>query len=120
MHYWYENIIGIMTVIIGSISIIITLKAYKSINTSILSKYLRYIILAIFSLTLFSLWHTIREIMDLKEIHGAIIEIPEYIFIIIAYMSFIIASYAVYKISSLFEIKESGKIIEINIKKEKR
>ena len=63
-------------------------------------------------IVVFSLWQTSRIILNIDFSIGDLGSYPELIFIIFAYISFIIASYRAAKISEEFGFKKEGENIQ--------
>lgn len=114
----YEIIVGIITAIIGSVAVAVTIKAKRKMSNPELLKYMRYVMLSMSALILFSLWHTAREAFELKEKFGAVIEMPEYLFVSLTYLLFLIGALAIFKMSKIYGFKEEAG--EINLKKAKK
>ena len=62
---------------------------------------------------------TIRSLINIEDSLSGFASFPEFIFLIFAYVGFIIASYRVSKISEEFGFKEEGKEIQRLVKKKK-
>jgi len=107
MIFGYETVVGIITIILGVISIKFTFNAYRKLSSQNLLSYIHYIFFSMISLILFSLWHTLREALELKEIYGPIIEMPEYIFVSLTYLSFFLGAISIFKMSKIFGFKEN-------------
>ena len=64
-------------------------------------------------LLLFSSWHTVRESLELKEVYGLPIEIPEYVFVALTQILLFIGALKISKISKDYGFKTEGKNIKI-------
>jgi hypothetical protein len=99
-----ELILGILSILFVMFAIYISILAIKNLPTGYLSGYIKIIIYSAFMLTLGYIWHTIRELFDLKEVMGTYIEYPEYMFKIIASVFLAYASYRLYGLSKVFRV----------------
>ena len=79
-----NSIVGIVLVVYVSRGILCK-GGYKKI-TYLERKLLVGISLAVVFLSFFSMWHFIREIFNLKESYGSIVEFPEYLFVFLVYI----------------------------------
>lgn len=116
----FEIIIGVITLAIGINAIIFTYLASKKLSNPSLLSYIRFVSWSVVSLTLFSLWHTIREIFELKEIYGSIVEVPEYFFVALTYVLFLLGAVAIFKLSEMYGFKDQGEKIVSSIPKNKK
>ncbi|MBI2671148.1 hypothetical protein HYX18_04200 [Candidatus Woesearchaeota archaeon] len=109
-----EIIVGLLSLSFGILAIIWSFIALTSLSKgSSLKAYVNLYLLALLSLVLFSLWHTL---VRTNKLEGALIY-PEYIFISLAYIIFVIASYKVYKFSKEFGFKEKTSEIKKKLSK---
>ncbi len=95
----FETVVGISAVIFSLVSIILILRALRRISPGVMKNALNYVALAVVILAVDIFYHTIREIYDLKEIYGPIVEMPEYLFV------FLMAAFGLFatvKISNTF------------------
>jgi uncharacterized membrane protein len=97
-----EFILGTLSILFVIFAIYISILAVKNLPIGHLSGYIQTIIYSAIMLTLGYIWHTIRELFDLKEVMGTYIEYPEYIFKIVASILLAVASYRLYKLSKEF------------------
>ena len=104
-------ILGILSILFIIFSIFISILAIKNLPIGYLSGYIQTIIYSAIMLTLGYIWHTIRELFDLKEIMGIYIEYPEYIFRILASIVLAYASYRLYELSKGLKIEKATKRI---------
>ncbi len=104
-------ILGILSILFVIFSIFISILAIKNLPIGYLSGYIQTIIYSAIMLTLGYIWHTIRELFDLKEIMGIYIEYPEYIFRILASIVLVYASYRLYEWSKGLKIEKATKRI---------
>jgi len=82
-----ENILGIMMSLMGIISLGFVVNANRQLpGETELKRITKDLIIIIVSLTLFSIWHTLRELFHWKKTYGEVVEYPEYLFIIVSYI----------------------------------
>lgn len=112
-------IVSITTVIFGIASLLLTSRARNRLSEGSIRKYMDNFAICLAFIVIFSVWQTARDFfgggIDVKG-HATYISYPEYIFIVFAYIAFILASFRVLKISKEFGFKEDGKKIEQLIK----
>ena len=111
------TIISITTVIFGVGALILASRARRRLSPGSIRKYIDNFSVCLAFMVIFSLWLTVRSMTNIKVSLSSFSGYPELIFIIFAYIGFIIASYRVSKISEEFGFKEDGKEIEKLIKK---
>ena len=116
----FEIIIGVITLAIGINAIIFTYLAGRKLSNPPLLSYIKFVSWSIVSLTLFSLWHTIREVFELKDIYGSIAEVPEYAFVALTYILFLLGAVAIFKMSEMYGFKDQGVKIVESISKNKK
>jgi hypothetical protein len=104
-----ELVLGILSILFVISAIFISILALKNLPTGCLSGYIKTIIYSAIMLTLGYIWHTIREIFDLKEELGTYIEYPEYMFKIVASIFLAYASYRLYGFSKQFRAEHINK-----------
>ena len=113
-----ELIVEITSVIFGLTALLLASKARQRLSAGSIRRYIDNFSVCLVFIVIFSLWQTIRDIATIQDGAGNIVRFPEYIFIIGAYIAFIISSYRVVHISHEFGFKKEGEIIE-RILKEK-
>ena len=116
-------IVGVSTVIFGVASLLLISKARNRLSEGSIRKYMDNFAICLVFIVIFSVWQTARDFFGSGigiEKHTTYAAYPEYIFIVLAYIAFIVASYRVLKISEEFGFKEEGKKIERLIKSKKR
>jgi Na+-translocating ferredoxin:NAD+ oxidoreductase RnfA subunit len=106
-----ETAIGVATIAVGIAAAIITYLADRKMSNPLLLGYMRRIMFGTIALSLFSLWHTVRETFELKEAYGAIIELPEYLLVILSYLLFLAGAIAVFRMSKAYGFREKGREI---------
>ena len=71
-------------------------------------------------IVIFSLWLTVRSLTNFEVSFSNFAGYPELIFLVFAYIGFVITSYRVSKISEEFGFKDDGKKIGDIIKRRKK
>ena len=110
-------IISITTVIFGIAALILASRARRRLSPGSIRKYIDNFSICLAFIVIFSLWLTVRSMSSMDISLSDFSSYPELIFIVFAYIGFIIASYRVSKISEEFGFKKEGKEIEKLIKK---
>ena len=113
-------LISVTTVIFGIGALILASRARKRLSPGSLRKYIDNYSVCLAFIVIFSLWLTVRSITDIEVSIAGFSGYPEFIFIIFAYIGFVIASYRVSKISKEFGFKEDGKEIAKLVKSRKK
>ena len=108
--------VSVTTVIFGIASLILISKARNKLSEGSIRKYMDNFAICLAFIVIFSLWQTIRSILGKDIDFEGFTTYPEFIFIVFAYIAFIIASFRVSKISEEFGFKGEGKKIEKIIK----
>lgn len=111
------TIVGITTVAFGIGSLILASRARSRLSPGSLRKFIDNFSVCIAFIVVFSLWQTVRSIADIQVSLSGFLGYPELIFVVFAYIGFIIASYRVSKISEEFGFKEEGREIRRIVKK---
>lgn len=111
--------ISITTVIFGIGALILSSRARNRLSSGSLRKYIDNFSVCLAFMVIFSLWMTVRSITNIEVSLSGFSGYPEIIFIVFAFIGFIIASYRVSKISEEFGFKEDGKEIHRLIKNKK-
>lgn len=109
-------VVGITTVIFGIASLLLISRARSKLSEGSLRRYMDNFAICLAFIVIFSVWQTARGIIGIDIDVEGLATYPEYIFIVFAYIAFIIASFRVLKISEEFGFKEDGKQIEQLIK----
>jgi len=112
-------IVSVTTVIFGIASLFLISRARNRLSESSIRMYMDNFAICLAFIVIFSIWQTARSFFGISIDIEGLATYPEYIFIVLAYVSFIIASYRVLKISEEFGFKEDGKKIEQIIKEKK-
>ena len=106
----FEISVGFLTISFGILAAIWTFIAVKNLSPgSSLRSYTLYFLFSIIFILLFSTMHTFEIILGLQ---GNIV-ILKYLFITIAYLIFVYASYSIWRIGKEFGFKDEA----LNIKK---
>lgn len=109
-------IVSVTTVIFGVASLFLISRARKRLSEGSIRKYLDNFAICLAFIVIFSIWQTARSIFGINIDIEGLATYPEYIFIVFAYIAFIVASFRVLKISEEFGFKEDGRKIEQIIK----
>lgn len=104
-------IVSVTTVIFGIASLLLISKARSRLTDGSIRRYMDNFSICLAFIVIFSVWQTARSIFAVNINIGGIGTYPEYIFIVLAYVAFIIASFRVLKISEEFGFKGDGKKI---------
>ena len=105
------GIIGITTVIFGIASLLLISKARRRLSDGSIKEYMANFSLCLAFIVIFSIWQTIRGLFNFPVNFDSVLAYPEYIFLIFAYVAFIITSYRISKISEEFSFKDDGRRI---------
>ncbi len=110
--------VGITTVIFGIASLLLISRARKRLSEGSIQRFMDNFAICLAFIVTFSIWQTARNIYEsgFKISHATILTYPEYIFIIFAYIAFIITSFRTQKISEEFGFKEEGRKINQLVK----
>ncbi|MCH8066998.1 MAG: hypothetical protein IIC69_00265 [Nanoarchaeota archaeon] len=109
--------ISITTVIFGIGALLLASRARSRLSPGSLRKYIDNFSICLAFIVIFSVWQTIRSITNIEVSLSGFTGYPELIFLVFAYIGFVIASYRVSKISEEFGFKEEGKEIQRLVKK---
>ena len=113
------TIISITAVIFGIGALILASRARNRLSPGSLRKYIDNYSICLAFIVIFTVWLAIRSVTNVEVSFAGFSGYPEFIFIVFAYIGFVIASYRVSKISEEFGFKEDGKEIGEIIKKKK-
>jgi len=105
------DIISVSTVIFGIASLLLISRARSRLSNGSIRNYLGSFEICLSFIIIFSVWQTIRGLLDISIQVENFISYPEYIFLIFAYIAFIVASFRVLKISDEFGFNDYGKKI---------
>ena len=109
-------IVSITTVIFGIASLLLISRARNRLSEGSIRRYMDNFAICLAFIVIFSVWQTMRSIFGININIEGLGTYPEFIFIIFAYISFVIASFKVLKISEEFGFKEDGRKIDQIIK----
>ncbi len=109
-------VVSVTTVIFGIASLLLVSRARNRLSEGSIRKYMDNFAICLAFIVIFSVWQTARGIVGVDIGIEGLGTYPEYIFIVFAYMAFIVASFRVLKISEEFGFKEDGRKIEGIIK----
>ena len=109
--------ISVTTVIFGIGALLLASRARSRLSPGSLRKYIDNFSICLAFIVIFSVWQTIRSITNIEVSLSGFTGYPELIFLVFAYIGFVIASYRVSKISEEFGFKEEGKEIQRLVKK---
>lgn len=104
--------VGVTTVIFGIASLLLISRARNRLSEGSIRRYMDNFAICLAFIVIFSVWQTARSILGISIDVEGLATYPEYIFVVFAYVAFIVASYRVLKISKEFGFKEEGKRIE--------
>ena len=113
-------LISITTVAFGIGALILASRARKRLSPGSLRRFIDNFSICLAFIVIFLLWQSIRSITNVEVSLSGFTGYPELIFIVFAYIGFIIASYRVFRISKEFGFIEQGKEIGKLVKKRKR
>lgn len=108
----YLAVVSITTVIFGIASLLLISRARSRLTDGSIRRYMDNFAICLAFIVIFSVWQTARSIFDVSIDIEGLETYPEYIFIILAYVAFIFASFRVLKISEEFGFREDGRKIE--------
>ena len=112
-NFQIEIIIGVSSVIFGITALILASRARQRLTPGLIRSYIDSFSVCLSFVVIFSIWLLIRDIFTFKSGYsGPSVLFPEYIFISLAYLAFIIASYRVSHISHTFGFRDEGSKIK--------
>ena len=108
-----EIAIGFVTVSFGILAIIWTSTAISSLSKgSALRKHTTNFLFCLIFILLFSIWHTISKLFRWRETINEFMLYPGYLFITLAFLIFVIASYQILNMGKEFGFQKQAKDIE--------
>lgn len=109
----YIAVIGVTTVIFGIASLVLISKARNRLTEGSIRRFMDNFAICLAFIVTFSLWQTLRDVYGAVNVGGktTYLSYPEYIFIIFAYIAFIVTSLRTQKISQEFGFKDDGRKI---------
>ena len=108
----YLIIVGLTTIIFGVTSLLLISRARSRLSDGSIRRYMDNFAICLAFIIIFSVWQTTRSIFGISIDIEGLSTYPEYIFIIFAYIAFIVASFRVLKISEECGCKEDGRKIQ--------
>ena len=111
-------VVSVTTVIFGIASLLLISRARSRLSDGSIRRYMDNFAICLAFIVIFSVWQTARSIIGIDIKVEGISTYPEYIFVIFAYVAFIVASFRVLKISEEFGFKGDGLRIQ-NVIREK-
>ena len=110
----YIAAVGITTVIFGIGSLLLISRARNKLTDGSIRRFMDNFSICLAFIVTFSVWQTLRDIYQVGgtfDGQTTYLSYPEYIFIIFAYIAFIITSFRTQKISDEFGFRDVGKKI---------
>src|SRR3989338_9771230 len=104
-------VVSVTTVIFGIASLMLISRARNRLSEGSIRKYMDNFAICLAFIVIFSVWQTARSFFGISIDIEGLSTYPEYIFIVFAYIAFIVASFRVLKISEEFGFREDGKKI---------
>ena len=101
-------LVSVTTVIFGITSLLLISRARSRLSDGSIRRYMDNFAICLAFIVIFSVWQTARSIIGIDINIGGISTYPEYIFLIFSYVSFILGSLRVLKISEEFGFKGDG------------
>ena len=106
-----QYIIGIVTVVFGIASLIISSRAASRLSDGLIKRYINNFSICLAFIVIFTMWRAMRDYMEAIYGISKNIEIAEYMFIIGAFIGFVIASFRVVQISREFGFYDRREIM---------
>jgi len=119
----YIAAVGITTVIFGIGSLLLISRARNKLTDGSIRRFMDNFAICLAFIVTFSVWQTLRDIYQVGGTFNGqttYLSYPEYIFIIFAYIAFIITSFRTQKISEEFGFRDVGKKISQLMKPEQK
>ncbi|MBS3100569.1 hypothetical protein J4204_00365 [Candidatus Woesearchaeota archaeon] len=113
-------VVSITTVIFGIASLLLISRARSRLSDGSIRRYMDNFAICLAFIVIFSVWQTARSIIGININVEGLGTYPEYIFIVFAYIAFIVASFRVLKISEEFGFKEDGRKIREIIRQRRK
>ena len=105
-------VVSVTTVIFGIACLFLISRARSRLSEGSIRRYMDNFNICLAFIVIFSVWQTARTIFGVNINIEGLGTYPEYIFIVFAYIAFVVASFRVLKISEEFGFKEDGRKIE--------
>src|SRR3989338_991006 len=113
-------VVSITTVIFGIASLLLISRARNRLSEGSIRRYMDNFAICLAFIVIFSVWQTARSIFGVNINVEGLGTYPEYIFIVFAYIAFVVASFRVLKISEEFGFKEDGRKIREIIRQRRK
>ena len=113
-------VVSITTVIFGIASLLLISRARSRLSDGSIRRYMDNFAICLAFIVIFSVWQTARSIIGININVEGLGTYPEYIFIVFAYIAFIVASFRVLMISEEFGFKEDGRKIREIIRQRRK
>ena len=115
-----EVAVGFVTMSFGVLAIIWTYSAYKSLSAgSSLKIHTRNFLLCLVFILLFTIWHTMSKLFRWRETVNEYLLYPGYLFLIMAFLIFVLTSYQILSMGKEFGFESQAKEIEKIISQKK-
>lgn len=115
-----ELVVGLISLTFGIMAIIWVIRARSSLSPqSSLRNYTTHFLLSLVFILLFSIWHMLNKML-LWEQKNVYLVYPEYFFITIAYIVFVISAYKILYLGKEFGFQAEAKNIARIIKEKKK
>lgn len=116
-----ELVVSALSLTFGVTALIWIFKARKSLSkgSSLKELTLHFLFTVVFVLC-FSFWGIVVKMLQLKEVYGDVVAFPQYLFISLAYITFIGAAYKIRKIGKEFGFSAQAEDIERIIKSKRK
>ncbi|MBI2653449.1 hypothetical protein HYX02_01425 [Candidatus Woesearchaeota archaeon] len=112
-------VVSVTTVIFGIASLLLISRARNRLSEGSIRRYMDNFAICLAFIVIFSVWQTARSLFRINIDVEGLATYPEYIFVVFAYIAFIVASYRVLKIGEEFGFKEDGRKIQQLIREKK-
>ena len=116
-----EIAIGFVTISFGILAVIWTFMAVTSLSIgSSLRRHLTNFLFCLIFILLFSVWHNISKLFGWRETINEFMLYPSYLFITLAFLTFVLTSYQTLKMGKEFGFEKQAKEIKKVIEKKKK
>ncbi len=106
-----QYLIGVVTVVFGIASLIISSRAASRLSDGLIKRYINNFTICLAFIVIFTMWRTMHDYMEATYGISKNIEIAEFIFIIGAFVGFVIASLRVVQISKEFGFNDHKEVM---------
>ena len=116
-----EVAIGFVTISFGVLAIIWTSMAITSLSKgSSLRKHTTNFLFCLVFILLFSIWHTLSKLFGWRETINEFMLYPGYLFIMLAFLIFVVTSYQILTLGKEFGFEKQAKEIKEIMEKKKK